>query len=292
MTTTAPLPLTAKAMVERLRRHYLPPGPMPGGVFAHEVGWNGGVGGTGRCDAIYAGFTSASGRILIGHEIKVSRADWLTEIGKPHKADPWADSCHAWYVVAPSTDIVKPEEVPDGWGLLVVNPRTRVRLTCAVKAKAKPAGWQPPWEAVRSFMARVDTLRAEDEHKVAADIRADLRANAEKQVEAEVERRLLLKGDHTADLAELRLLHEVLQLRVVGGTRRFMLRDNEVDEDVVRKVGDLLRAGESLDGVARYLVKPYGNVLHAAEARLADLRKAMERLVEVAAENVTVAPDE
>lgn len=148
----------SKELLKRLERHYLKPGPLPGGIFVPEVGWNGAAGN--RADALYVGFTSTSGRRLVGHELKVSRADWRHELDQPGKADAWHDQCHAWYVVAPSTDIVPPEELPDGWGLMVVNPRTTTRLDVKVRATVH-GDRTPSWYAVRSIMARQDTLRAQ-----------------------------------------------------------------------------------------------------------------------------------
>ena len=90
-------------LMVRLRRHYIPPGPLPGGVFIPECGWNGAGldGGRRRCDALYIGFTSKSGRRLIGHEVKATKADWRNEHDKVGKADEWADQCHEWWIVAP-----------------------------------------------------------------------------------------------------------------------------------------------------------------------------------------------
>lgn len=158
--------MDTKELLAVLRGHYIAetdqPGARDGGVFASEVAMNGSWGGPGtrRADALYAGFTSASGRILIGHEIKVSRSDWRNELTKVGKADAWADACHAWYIVAPSTEIVPPEELPDGWRLMLP-PRTSRgrRMKIEVKARVKSeAEHTPPWWAVRSFMARLETL--------------------------------------------------------------------------------------------------------------------------------------
>jgi hypothetical protein len=157
--TTGARALTAD-LLARLERHYIKPGePLPGGVFVPEVGWNGGTANS-RCDAIYVGFTGSSGRLLIGHELKVSRADWRRELDKPGKADAWADQCHAWYVVVPSTTVVTPEELPHGWGLLTINTRTTTRLDTTVKATVH-ADRTPSWDAVRSVLSRADTLRAQ-----------------------------------------------------------------------------------------------------------------------------------
>jgi hypothetical protein len=149
---------TAKDMLDRLERHYLKAGaPLPGGMLIPEVTHD--KHGGRRCDALFVGFTSASGRILVGHEIKVARSDWLHELDQTGKADTWADECHAWYVVAPDETVVRPEEVPHGWGLLLATG-ARTRLTVKVKATVH-ADRQPSWTAMRSILSRVDTLRAE-----------------------------------------------------------------------------------------------------------------------------------
>lgn len=145
----------------RLRQHYIPETDMlPGGILVPEVGCNGGRI-TRRCDAVYVGFTSSSGRQMIGHELKVTRADWRRELDQRDKADPWADACHQWFIVAPSTDIVPREEVPATWGLMV--PATRGRRMQILQRPEPRAGHEPPWWAVRSVMARADTLRAQAE---------------------------------------------------------------------------------------------------------------------------------
>lgn len=144
-------------LLRRLRRHYIKPGAFAGGVLVEECGWNGGNT-LSRCDALYVGFTGTSGRRLIGHEVKVSRADWRKELDSPGKADAWADQCHAWYVVAPSVTIVRPEEIPDGWGLFIPSARTSTRMDVMVKATVHQQR-QPSWDAVRSLIARLDTLQ-------------------------------------------------------------------------------------------------------------------------------------
>lgn len=65
--------VTAGELLERLKRHYIKPGDlMPGGAFLPEV-----VLGSRRADALYVGFFRSRGKMLVGHEIKVSRADWV-----------------------------------------------------------------------------------------------------------------------------------------------------------------------------------------------------------------------
>lgn len=70
-----------------------------------------------------------SRQAMIGHEVKVSRADWLAELRDPTKADPVKRYCRQWYLVVPDAGIVKPGELPDGWGLLVkAGARLRVKV--------------------------------------------------------------------------------------------------------------------------------------------------------------------
>lgn len=147
--------MRTEELLERLRRHYIKPGEgYVGGVFLPEVGWNGRGPGS-RCDALYVGFTSTSGRKLIGHELKVSRADWRHELAQPGKADGWGDQCHAWFVVAPSEEVVPREELPHGWGLMVPG-KSKTRMQVLVRPEYLDR--TPSWDAARSLLARADTL--------------------------------------------------------------------------------------------------------------------------------------
>ncbi|MEO5920635.1 MAG: hypothetical protein ABIQ01_05770 [Pseudolysinimonas sp.] len=150
--------VTAKQMLDRLQRHYVPPGEAaPGGVFIPEV-THGKQGGR-RADAVYVGFYNSRGRLAVGHEIKVARSDWVHELEQAGKADPWVMDTHAWYVVAPTVEIVRPEELPEGWGLMVIDPRTKTRLRIVVKAQVFPDR-TPSWDAVHSIIQKVDYARA------------------------------------------------------------------------------------------------------------------------------------
>ncbi|MGP5262766.1 MULTISPECIES: hypothetical protein [Glutamicibacter] len=55
---------------------------------------------------------------LIGHEVKVSRADWLTELKDPAKSERIKRFCTYWFLVVPDESIVRPDELPEGWGLM------------------------------------------------------------------------------------------------------------------------------------------------------------------------------
>lgn len=60
-----------------------------------------------------------SKQAIHGHEVKVSRSDWLTELRDPTKSERIKRFCDFWWLVVPDASIVKPGELPEGWGLMV-----------------------------------------------------------------------------------------------------------------------------------------------------------------------------
>jgi len=72
------------------------------------------------CDAMALDLWPCKGLELHGHEIKCSRSDWLAELRDPEKANAFRPYCERWWLVAADNTIVKPGELPPGWGLMVV----------------------------------------------------------------------------------------------------------------------------------------------------------------------------
>ena len=258
MTRAAPpvRPMSTADLLDRLERFYCrPTETLPGGVCVREVSMNGVAHGTQlrRCDLIYVGFTNASGRIMVGHEVKTGRGDWLKELDQPDKSDMWADACHAWYVVAPSTAIVHPEEIPHGWGLRVPDPRGKVRFTTVVEAQVKLAH-NPPWWAVRSVMARADTLRAtqiekqvqtEIAKRVAEAVGAHMRRNPDESAQivkafADAGVRLAQYDEGGTSLAPSMITPEIVKALHVGGDlqhiRSLILRQYRVFADALSEL--------------------------------------------------------
>jgi hypothetical protein len=79
----------------------------------------------------YPGMPYGSALALHGHEVKVSRADWLTELRDPEKAEAFRPYMHHWWLVVSDSSIVRPGELPEGWGLIV---KSGTRLRAKVKA--------------------------------------------------------------------------------------------------------------------------------------------------------------
>lgn len=243
--------MTAKELIGRLQRHYIKPGePLPGGIFLPEV-THGGYNGR-RADALYVGFTSSRGHLLIGHELKVARSDWLHELDQIEKAETWASQCHAWYLVVPDTTIARPEELPHGWGLMVVDPRTKTRLQVLVRAEVDKTR-QPDWTTTHSILKRIDTLRAqaisnarEEERRAQAEAMATLRQKAE-ALNLGGSERLQEELDRTnAALAEVCQILGIERLAGVGGPNFGSTRATTIDE-IRTAFAEYLRAGRDLD---------------------------------------------
>ncbi|MFB7890319.1 hypothetical protein ACFCZ3_19935 [Cellulosimicrobium cellulans] len=259
--TKTETPTTARAITEdlmtRLRRHYIRPGQEPaGGMFLPEVGWNGTVN-RNRCDALYVGFTSTSGQMLVGHEVKASRADWLTELSKPGKADAWAFQCHEWWLVT-VPGVVQDGELPDGWGLMVPG-RSKTRMQIVTPARRHP-GRTPSWDATRSIMARQDTLRAQAVRDGLWQAQQKAREAAEAEVDRRVESRMRGLPDLDALQKELDLIRGALGVgRVIEhegaeNEARRLWRVPQCTDLELADVAALLRAHGDLHDATRALV--------------------------------------
>jgi hypothetical protein len=274
-----------------LQRHYLRPGEVkPGGVFVPEVTTNGNFGAGGRrCDAIYVGFTNVSGRILVGHEIKVSRADWLAELNKPGKADAWGDECHEWWLVVPDPAIVHDGELPDGWGLMYPGGGRSTRMRVHTKARRKdPRTHDPSWDTVRSVIARLDTLRAavltDGIAAATTQIRATYDARFHERVDAEIARRTNAQPE-TAELTRrLALLEDALGARIDFGEASHgpLLGGNTISVDDLRSIADAVRATGDLRRAVLTLTDSWRNPITHTTKALDDLNVALTKLRTVA----------
>lgn len=104
---------------------------------------------------VWPGVPYGSKIALHGHEVKVSRADWLTELKKPEKAEEFKRYMDYWWLVVSDPSIVKQGELPEGWGLMVKTggvlrvkvqatklnslPTPKPFMACLLRAVAKTA---------------------------------------------------------------------------------------------------------------------------------------------------------
>jgi hypothetical protein len=137
---------TANDVIAILRRHYLPDGRPPGGVFAPEVE---SPCGRRRADLIWLPTTTGA-RGLVGHEVKVSRSDILAELSDPTKTDPWMRYCTQWWLVVSDPALVDGLDLPATWGVMSPPSGRRTRTMTVVR----PAPGLCPLEPGRG-MARL-----------------------------------------------------------------------------------------------------------------------------------------
>lgn len=243
-------------LMARLRRHYIKPGQaFAGGVFIEECGLNNGSSGQ-RVDALYVGFTTSSGRFLVGHEVKASRGDWLNELRKAGKADSWADQCHAWWLVT-APDVVRPGELPDGWGHMIPGTsKTRMKI---LQPAMVDRDRNPSWLHVRSVMARLDTLQvhalAEIRRDVDERVREEIAASIVEQQQATLDygtqqRLMALEALETAlgvDVATYGRGHRFSPEDLARGLRGWLDAEREVHEAVKQLQTE--RRWSSLDAI-------------------------------------------
>jgi hypothetical protein len=117
-------PATARDMLALLRRHYLPDESRSAGIFAPEIQAPGPT--LRKADLIWLGCTAASHE-LVGHEIKVSRADVLVELADLTKTDPWQRYCDRWWLAIPDPALIAGLQLPDSWGVLTPPSGRRTR---------------------------------------------------------------------------------------------------------------------------------------------------------------------
>lgn len=96
-------------------------------------------------DVIMMGLWPSRGCQLEGMEIKISRGDWLREMQKPEKAEAIVQYCDHWWIVASRADIVRPEELPPTWGLMIPGKKGLRVIRASPRLNAQPID--------RSFLA-------------------------------------------------------------------------------------------------------------------------------------------
>lgn len=113
-------PLTEQQLVERLKLRYEgDSGNGPGGCVVPQVRNQAGFDASRTIDALGFHFWPSRGLLIDAFECKSSRSDWTRELENPAKADTFCRLADRFYIVAGRSDLVKVEEVPPDWGLLV-----------------------------------------------------------------------------------------------------------------------------------------------------------------------------
>lgn len=123
--------ITSKDMEKHLAERYCDSRQW---VFLTQV--RSSTGGASRiADAMAFNMYGSTGYEIQGFEIKVSRADFLSELKDMSKSNEIMDYCDKWYLVVSDATIVKDGELPKNWGLLVLKDGKLVQKVRAIATK-------------------------------------------------------------------------------------------------------------------------------------------------------------
>jgi len=147
----------ASDVITMLDKHYNAPNRPKSWLFAPEIQ---APHSDRRADLIVAPLTNTGGLRLIGHEVKVSRADVLSELASPMKHDDWAKYCTHWWLVVSDPALIEGLEVPDHWG--VMSPPSGRRTRSMTILKPAPELTPHSTEAAWAKLARWTAFRAEE----------------------------------------------------------------------------------------------------------------------------------
>lgn len=89
-------------------------------------------------DAMAFNMYGSTGYEILGFEIKVSRADFLSELKDMSKSDEIMSYCDKWYLVVPDASMVKDGELPKNWGLLVLKGGKLMQKVRAIPTRTTP----------------------------------------------------------------------------------------------------------------------------------------------------------
>lgn len=226
---------TASEVLGMLRRHYLPEGRPAPVLFLPELT---SPDGSRRADLIVAPISLAgrSEGVLVGHEIKVSRADLISEIKDATKADPWAQYCSRWWLTIPDPALVDGlwDDLPDFWGVLAPPSGRRTRSMTILR--------QAPLRKVTADMAPVVTrIAATAQTRYLSKIEDSERqyqwyVEQNRKLQAEVHTLKLAGGVHGARGERIaRIIARVEQ----GCREAHIWRNDVTDDDIVEALLDL-----------------------------------------------------
>jgi hypothetical protein len=93
---------------------------LPYFILLREVRNATGFNSTRAADAIAVGLYVSRGQVLEGFEVKHNRADWLSELRRPEKAEAIAKFCDHFWLVTADDQLAKLAEIPEPWGWMAL----------------------------------------------------------------------------------------------------------------------------------------------------------------------------
>lgn len=130
-------------------------------VVAEHVRSHAGFDARRTADFIAMDLWPSKGLALHGHEVKVSRSDWLRELEHPEKAGEFIPYLHYWWIVVAHPAMVKRTELPAGWGLIALQDG-RLRTVAPARRNRTPLPL-PPSRMAALLRAAVKTAERDAE---------------------------------------------------------------------------------------------------------------------------------
>lgn len=148
-------------------------------------------------DVLVLGAWKSSGNLLDGFEVKISRADWLNEVKNPNKATAVKQYCDRWWLVIADAAMVKEGELPDDWGMMVVDEDALGNRILKVIKKAPILLSKP---LTHDFVASL--LRTDARGQIPFDVHNDKMNDLKRKYEAEYKEKYETLNDFVKYLAK------------------------------------------------------------------------------------------
>lgn len=127
--------MDAADIIERLRNRYDPPRWAGFSELRDATGF----GASRSIDWFAINTYPSKGECYVAVEVKVSRGDFARELDNPNKRQLWESYCTETWFASPA-GMIRPEEIPEGWGLLeaIGGGRIRAKVRAPQRASSKP----------------------------------------------------------------------------------------------------------------------------------------------------------
>lgn len=149
---------------------------------------------TRTADAMAMGTWPSRGIHLHGIEVKVDYQDFKRELANPEKAEDIAKYCHFWWMAVTHEKVAPIDQVPAGWGLLVVSE------DCETLRVARPATISKPEAPDHLMLASM--LRNVAQNYIHADNLKDWKNNARVELEQAADRNSKYLRESSMEIAK------------------------------------------------------------------------------------------
>lgn len=268
--------MSADDVLAMLRRHYLPEGRPQSGLLVEEIE---APDGRRRADALWVPLTTSGGNEIVGHEVKVSRADVAAELADLTKAESWMKYCTRWWLTVSDPALVEGFDIPETWG--VMSPpsgrRTRSMTVLRQAPRLHPVDSALAYRRVLAknhfgTNGRVEQLKRDLEYA---------RRDGERKQEQIEQLRVTGADQHQTPTTKL-VLDVVRKVEAAAhdwnGGRYFAVGQDVTADDVANAVidlGNLRRIDHDLRNQVRYTVERLRSAADPVGRLADDIQKAL-----------------